>query len=135
MAVTESILDSVKEALGLAADETAFDSELVLYINSQLSTLRQLGVGPEAGFMIVGNTETWTDFLGDREPKMNDAKTFVIFRVKLIFDPPPTSYAMDAIKEQIQEAGWRLNVTREEMDWVNPEPVPVPDPYEDPTLF
>ncbi len=135
MAVTESILDSVKEALGISADDTAFDSELVLYINAQLSTLRQLGVGPDAGFMIVGNAETWTDFLGDKELKMNDAKTFTIFRVKLAFDPPPTSYAMDALKEQVQEATWRLNVTREETDWVNPDPAPVPDPYADPTLF
>lgn len=135
MAVTDSILDSVKEGLGVSVEDTGFDSELTLHINSVLSTLRQLGVGPGAGFMIVSNTETWTDFLGDKLATLIDAKTYMVLRIKLIFDPPPTSFALDAIKEQIQEAAWRLNVTREETDWVNPVPVTVPDPYSDPTLF
>jgi hypothetical protein len=42
---------------------------------------------------------------------------------------------IDAMKEQIQEASWRLNVSREETDWVDPDPVVVVDPYSDPTLF
>jgi hypothetical protein len=135
MAATESILDSVKEGLGVPVEDTGFDSELALHINSVLSTLRQLGVGPAAGFMITGNSETWTDFLGDKAVTLVDSKTYMVLRIKLLFDPPPTSFALDAIKEQIQEAAWRLNVTREETDWVNPVPPPVVDPYSDPTLF
>lgn len=128
--MTDSILDSVKEALGVPVDSTDFDSELTMYINSVLSTLNQLGVGPVGGFMITSNEATWADFLGDN-PKLNDAKTYMTFRVKLMFDAPPTSFALDAIKEQIKETEWRLNVTREATDWVNPEP----EVLEQETLF
>ena len=133
--MAESILDSVKQALGVPVEETAFDSELVLHINAQLSTLRQLGVGPADGFMITDKSSTWEEFLGDKLKKMNDAKTFMAFRVKLLYDPPPTSFVIDAMKEQIQEASWRLNVSREETDWVDPDPVVVVDPDADPMLF
>jgi hypothetical protein len=85
--------------------------------------------------MIADNSATWEDFLGDKIKKMNDAHTFMAFRVKLLYDPPPTSFVIDAMKEQIQEASWRLNVSREETDWVDPDPVVVVDPYSDPTLF
>ena len=130
-----SILESVKQALGVPVEETAFDPELVLHINSQLSTLRQLGVGPADGFMIVDNSSTWEDLLGDKEKKMNDAKTFMFLRVKLVYDPPPTSFVIDAFKEQIQEASVRLNISREETEWVDPDPAPVIDPETDPMLF
>ena len=127
--MTDSILDSVKQALGVPVDSTDFDPELMMYINSVLSTLNQLGVGPVEGFRITDNTATWVDFLGDN-PKLNEAQTYTSFRVKLMFDPPPTSFALDAMKEQIQEASWRLNATREETEWVDPTPVADPDqPY------
>lgn len=129
--VTDSILDSVKEALGVPVDQPAFDSELVMHINSVLSTLRQLGVGPVAGFMIVDNTSTWSELLGD-STKMNDSKTYLFLRVKMLFDPPATSFVLDAMKEQIRESEWRLNVTHEETGWVDPNPAPV---VTDPTLF
>lgn len=122
--MTDSVLDSVKETLGVPVDQMAFDAELMIYINSVLSTLRQLGVGPADGFMITGNSETWNAFLGDPVPaKFNDVKTYISFRVKLMFDIPATSFAIDAIKQQIQELEWRLNVTREETDWVDPNPI------------
>lgn len=130
--MAESILDSVKKVLGVSVDDTDFDGELMIYINSVLSNLTQLGVGPTEGFAITGRDEKWDVFLP--EPlKMNNAITYVSFSAKLMFDPPPTSFAIDAMKEQIKEAGWRLNVTREETDWVDPDPQPVPEP--DPMLF
>ena len=121
--MTESILDSVKQALGVPVESTDFDSELTMYINSVLSTLNQLGVGPNEGFSISGKEETWSELLGENSKKLNDAKTYLTFKVKLMFDQPPTSFALAAIQEQIKETEWRLNVTRESTDWVNPEPV------------
>lgn len=128
--MTDSILDSVKEALGVPVDQPAFDSELILHINSVFSTLTQLGVGPVEGFVINDKTATWDDFIPNNL-KMNDVKTFVFLRVKLIFDPPSTSFVIAAIQEQIKETAWRLNVTREETGWVDPDPDPIvidPDP-------
>lgn len=130
--MAESILGSVKTALGLPADGTDFDGELIMYINSVFSTLRQLGVGePVNGYAIQDATATWEDFFGGTSSaKFNDVKTYMAFRVKMMFDPPDTSYAIDAIKEQIQEFAFRINVSREETDWIDPDPVPVPDPVE-----
>lgn len=131
--MTESILDSIKETLGVPVDSTSFDNELMLHINSVFSTLTQLGVGPKDGFRIEDKTKVWGDFIPN-SLKMNDAKTYMSLRVKLLFDPPATSFVLAAIQEQIQETAWRLNVTREETDWVNPDPVdPVPsdDPFAD----
>lgn len=128
--MTDSILDSMKEALGVPVAQTAFDAELTLHINTVLSTLRQLGVGPASGFAITGKDEVWADFIDPTAmPKFNDVKTYVLLRVKLIFDPPATSFVIDAYKEQVQEIAWRLNVSREETDWVDPF-APVPDPTE-----
>lgn len=127
--MAEKILDSVKVALGVPVTETGYDAELILFTNAALSTLNQLGVGPADGFAISTKDEIWEDLLaGPNILKLNDAKTFVAFTVKLAWDPPPTSFAIAAIQEQIKEASWRINVTREHTDWVDPDPVPVPDP-------
>lgn len=71
--------------------------------------LRQLGVGPENGFSITGKTETWTDFTSDID-QLESIKTYIYMRVKLIFDPPQTSFVIEAMNKQIAELEWRLNV-------------------------
>lgn len=116
-----SILDSVKKILGMDASYTVFDLDVTLHINSVFSTLNQLGVGPDAGFMIEDNTALWDTFLlGD--PRLNQVKSYVFLRVKMLFDPPMTSFHIDAMKEQIKELEWRLNVQREDESWIDPNP-------------
>lgn len=114
--MSNSILVSTKKNLGIAADYTAFDQDIILHINSVFSTLNQLGVGPTYGFQIEDDVATWTDFLhGD--PRLNSVKTYVYLRVRLLFDPPSTSYLISALNSQILELEWRLNVqadTRED---------------------
>jgi len=119
----ESILTSIKKVLGLAADYTEFDEDVLLHINSVFSTLAQLGVGPVGGFMIEDDTSTWDEFIGE-DLEYNAVKTYVCLRVRLLFDPPTTSYLIDAINNQIKELEWRLNVKREETGWVDPDPTP-----------
>ena len=120
--MTNSILDSTKKILGIEADYTAFDVDIITHINSVFSTLTQLGIGPEAGFMIEDAGPVWADFINS-DLQLNAVKTYVFLRVRLLFDPPTTSYHINAIKEQIQELEWRLNVYRERTAWVDPEPV------------
>lgn len=115
----ESILDSTKDALGLALDYDVFDSVVKMHINSTLSTLNQLGVGPADGFEITGNTETWASFLG-ADPRLNSVKTYVFLQVRLLFDPPTTSYLVSALESQSRQLEWRLNTVREEETWVPP---------------
>lgn len=119
--MNESILTSVKKTLNLAEDYTAFDQDIIMHINSALATLNQLGVGPGVGFMIEDKTKIWSDFVGS-DPRWNAVKSYVYLRVRLLFDPPNTGFGTEAIKEQIKELEWRLNVQRENSDWINPDP-------------
>lgn len=112
MAALDSILDSTKKVLGLAPEYDVFDPDILMHINTTFATLNQLGIGPEAGYFIEDAEVTWDAFLGD-DPRFNQVKTYVFLRVKMLFDPPATSYLIDAMKEQIQEYEWRISVLRE----------------------
>lgn len=116
-----SILTSTKKILGLAEDYTAFDLDVITHINAVFGTLNQLGIGPELGFMIEDASKTWDDFL-DNPLLLNPVKSYVYLRVKLLFDPPQTSFHINAMNEQIQQLEWRLNVQRESTEWVDPNP-------------
>lgn len=117
-----SILNSTKKILGLPAEDESFDLDVITAINSAFSTLTDLGLGPAEGFLIDNDESTWEDF----DPAMtviqrSQVKTYVYLSVRLIFDPPQTSFALTALKEQIQEHVWRLSTRREETEWVDPE--------------
>ena len=114
-----SILNTVKKTLGIEATYTAFDVDIILHINSVFGTLNQLGIGPEAGFAIEDATATWVDFLVT-DTRLNPVKTYIYLRVRLLFDPPTSSYHIDAMKEQIQELEWRLSTYREQTGWTDP---------------
>ena len=106
----QSILDSVKKVIGMDPSYTAFDIDIIMHINAQFSKLYNLGVGPKnAAFEIEDKNAKWSDFLQGKT-NINMAKTYVCMAVRLIFDPPPTSFGIEAVKTEIQEMGWRLNV-------------------------
>lgn len=121
-----SILTSVKKTLGIAEEYTAFDEDVLMHINSVFSTLNQLGIGPAEGFEIVDKTAVWSDFLGT-DKRLNSVKTYMYLSVRLLFDPPATSYLISAMERQVEQIGWRLNVQREETAWVDPNPVVLTD--------
>lgn len=129
--MSDSILTSTKKILGMEEDYTAFDFDILTHINSAFSTLTQLGVGPEEGFMIEDATATWDAFLGT-DPKLNSVKTYVYLRVRLLFDPPQTSYLIDAFNRQVEELAWRLNVQMEHTIWTDPDPADISE--EEPVL-
>lgn len=111
--MNDSILTSVKKAVGgIIEGDTAFDPELVMHINSSLSKLTQLGVGPVSGFQIEDSTATWTDFMGS-DPRLNLVKTYVSLSVRMMFDPPTVGAVAEAYKSQIAELTWRINVQAE----------------------
>lgn len=116
-----SILTSTKKILGIAEDYTAFDLDIITAINATFSILAQLGVGPVDGFMIEDASAVWEDFVVGPNQK-NLVKTYVFLKVRMMFDPPTTSFLIDATTKQIDEYEWRLNVFRE-----NEIPLPVVD--------
>lgn len=121
-----SILTSTKKNLGIDETYTAFDEDILMHINSVLSTLCQLGIGPVEGFEIVDDTAEWADFLF-ADKRINAVKTYVYLRVRLLFDPPQTSFHITSMQKQIEEIEWRLNVVRETSAWVDPDPAPIED--------
>lgn len=106
----DSILKTIKKMLGLPEDYDAFDQDLIIHINSVFSNLDQLGVAPPGGFYITDASAKWSD-LFDGELPMHNIKTLVYLKVRLIFDPPSTSFAITAMQEQVREQEWRLTVT------------------------
>lgn len=108
-AVTDSILDSTKAVLGIYKEATEFDDQIIMYINSVFSTLSQLGVGPEDGFSIEDSSTTWDEYLSDNK-LLNFVISYMHLNVRLMFDPPVNSFAVDSIKKQIDEYTWRINV-------------------------
>lgn len=111
-----SILTTVKKSLGLVESDTSFDSDILLFINSVLANLNQIGVGPENGFQIEDKTVTWESFLGT-DPRLNNVKTYVAMKVRLLFDPPATSFAITAIENQVKELEYRIYTAREVAKW------------------
>lgn len=103
----ESILTSIKKMLGIAEAYEQFDSDLIIHINSVLAILTQIGVGSSAGFSITDKNDLWADFVA-ADPKLDMIKTYVFYKVKLIFDPPLSSSAIDAMTRIISELEGRI---------------------------
>lgn len=118
----QSILTSTKKILGLEATYTAYDLDIITHINSVFSTLNELGIGPVNGYMIGDAGDLWVDFLG-ATLKPSAVKTYVFLRVRLLFDPPATSFHTTALLEEVKQLEWRLNAQREATAWVDPNPV------------
>lgn len=108
----ESILKSTKKILGLDAAYTAFDLDVITHINAAFSILDQLGVGPLGGFSIEDDSTGWSEYVAPPN-QLHLIKTYVYLKVRLLFDPPSTSFLINAYEEQLKEYEWRLNVMRE----------------------
>lgn len=111
---TDSILESVKKLLGADPDYSVFDPDIIMCINSAFGTLQQLGVGPIDGFRIDGPEDMWNTYTTNGD-FIDEVKTYVYMRVKLMFDPPSSSFVLDSYKEQIKELEWRINVKADEL--------------------
>lgn len=109
MSNMDSILTSIKKQLGYEEDDTGYDDEIIVHINTVFMDLIQLGVGPADGFEIKDKTSTWNDFIVDMK-KFNGVKTYMFMRVKLIFDSSTmTSALIESYNKQIERFEWRLN--------------------------
>lgn len=108
----ESILTSIKKLLGISEDDTSFDPDIIMHINSVFMVLRQLGVGPPEGFAIEGEDAVWADYMSD-SALIESVKTYTYMKVRLIFDPPTSTAMIDSMNRLINEFEWRLNVAAE----------------------
>lgn len=108
----DNILSSIKKLLGIPTDETAFDSDIIMHINSVFVILNQLGVGPSDGFTISDDYALWSDFIPDGQ-NLELVKSYMYMKVRLLFDPPTSSSVLTSMEKTISEFEWRLNVQAE----------------------
>lgn len=108
--MNDSILTSIKKLLGIDKDYKHFDQDIIIHINSVLSILTQLGVGPSAGFAITNEETVWSEFI-PTVFQLEMIKSYVYLKVKLLFDPPSSSALIESMNRLINEFEWRINVT------------------------
>ena len=112
----DSILTSIKKLLGIEEDYEQFDPDIIMHINTVFRILKRMGVGPSKGFSIQDSGAIWGDFLDDdTEESLEDVKTYIYLKVKMIFDPPTQSALLEAMKENIKELEWTLHFEADAM--------------------
>lgn len=108
----DSILNSIKKMIGIDEENTHFDIDVMTHINSVFTDLKQIGVGPAEGFRITGTFETWSEFTSDNID-IESVRSYMYLRVRLLFDPPTSSFLVEAMTKQADKLEWRLNVAAE----------------------
>lgn len=109
----ESILTTIKKLLGLDESYEAFDTDIIVAINTAIMALTQIGIGPSSGFRIEDDGATWQDFLGSDVIDLEAAKSYIFIKARLMFDPPSSSVVVEAYNKAAAECEWRLNVQRD----------------------
>ena len=104
-----SILDTIKDRLGVANDDDTFDTDIIDAINAQFADLHAIGIGPAEGFAIEDNNAIWDDFVSDITV-LNSVKEFIYIGVRLVFDPPTSSALLTSLQNRLSKLEWRLNV-------------------------
>lgn len=105
--MASTILGDIKVALGLEEADTAFDLELLMHINSTLAVAYQVGGVPQSAVPEIDNTTLWVQIIADK-PQINFVKSYIVTKVKIVWDPPQTSFALNALKEVTDQYEWRL---------------------------
>lgn len=110
--MNDTILGTVKKICDVAEDDTSFDQDLIIHINTVLMVIMQEWHGMDTAFRVEDGSETWDDLLGD-EVNFEGVKDLVGLKVKQVFDPPTNSTVSQAIKEQIDMLEWRLYIWKD----------------------
>lgn len=113
----QSILRNIKKQLGIDATYNIYDPDIISYINLSLAALEQIGLPSNNFVFITGEGQTWDDISKD-QVLINFIKGFIYLKVKILFDPPSSSFVLDSMTSQLKEVEWRiymcLNVSKEE---------------------
>lgn len=104
--MNDSILNTIKQMLGITIEQLEFNTDLIVHINSVLNILHQLG-GCTNWIQITGPSEEWS-LISENMEKCNMIKTWIYLKVKLLFDPPLNSTVISAMERQISELEFRI---------------------------
>lgn len=111
MKLEESILDTVKQALGVDIETTSFDTDICMNINTAILELNQNGVGNPIS--VDDRTKTWNDLKDPSQVGGNRyfqfVPNYITLKTKVMFDPPPPS-SVEYHLASIDTLLWRLKV-------------------------
>ena len=107
-----SILKDMKKVIGIEDDESVFDQDLIMHINTAFMELNMLGVG-QKGFIVTDDVATWDQFLNG-STNLEAAKSYTYCTVRLVFDRPETSYGISALEKMRDRWAWLLEINRSE---------------------
>lgn len=105
--MSDSVLSSTKQMLGISPEDTSFDVNVIMSINTALTILMDLGLTEVEDQIVTSDKMTWDELLGGRTD-IEYVKTYVYQKVKMIFDPPTSTAAIDAMQRSISELEWRI---------------------------
>ena len=105
--MSDSVLSSTKQMLGISPEDTSFDVNVIMSINTTLTILMDLGLTEVEDQIVTSNKMTWDELLGGRTD-IEYVKTYIYQKVKMIFDPPTSTAAIDAMQRSISELEWRI---------------------------
>lgn len=105
----DSILNTIKKMLGIDSEYTQFDTDIIILINSAFSNLAQIGIVPYEGYKITSSSNTWDEVIGNNINYEN-LKNYIYLKTRVIFNPPSTSFALQAIQDEAKELEWRIYV-------------------------
>lgn len=114
----DSILLTIKKMIGFEDDYTVFDNDLIIHINGLIAKLNQIGPTLTEDFYIEDSSATWDDYFSKlSHPGNGDwftatnlqlIKDYIYVMTKVIFDPPTSSFVLEALKSQGAEMEWRI---------------------------
>lgn len=108
MAETKGLLNEIRIVSGLPGDDTSFDTDLLMYINTTLGPLHQVGALID-GAASVDDKTTWESIVLPSPIILAFVKLYVITFVRLNFDPPAPS-TLGFMTSNLSETLWRLEV-------------------------
>ncbi len=110
-----SVLGTIRKKLGAEEDYTHFDADILTIINASFLTLYQLGFEKDHGpIRVEDESVTWNDVIDTTRYAW--VKDYIWICVKLVFDPPSSSYVMDMLKATKDEYEWRLYIQKDMED-------------------
>lgn len=111
---SDSILNCVKKLCGIYKDDTSFDTDIIVNINSALLFLTMMGIGPKLGFQIEDDKATFSNFLGENNPIQGSVSQYLYIKTKLGFDPPSNGTVIEQLNEKARQIEFYLNASQDE---------------------
>lgn len=105
----DSILITVKKLLGIPAEYTELDVDIITNINIAIGMLTQIANVPF--YEVADSSATWDAYISNNPTKKAIVKSYVCKKVQLLFDSTTlTGAVISSLENQIKEAEYRLSI-------------------------